>query len=60
MDSSGLRVMLNATRNLDGRVHIACVPGGAARRLFDVVLGTPTEALKLFASRAEALAARRA
>jgi anti-anti-sigma factor len=57
MDSSGLRLMLEATRALEGRVHIACVPGTAVRRLFDVVLGTPTEALKLFASRDEALAA---
>jgi anti-anti-sigma factor len=60
MDSSGLRVMLDATRNLDGRVHIACIPSGAVRRLIDLVLGTPPEALKLFASRAEALAKFRA
>jgi anti-anti-sigma factor len=57
MDSSGLRLMLEATRQLDGQVHIACVPGSAVRRLFDVVLGTPTGALKLFADRDEALAA---
>ena len=57
MDSSGLRLMLAATRELDGHLHIACVPGSAVRRLIDVVLGTPTEALKLFPSRDEALAA---
>ena len=57
MDSSGLRLMLAATRELDGRVHIACAPCSAVRRLFDVALGTPTGALKLFASRDEALAA---
>jgi anti-anti-sigma factor len=57
MDSSGLRLMLAATREFDGRVHIACVPGGTVRRLFDVVLGTPSGALKWFASRDEALAA---
>jgi anti-anti-sigma factor len=57
MDSSGLRLMLAATRERDGQVHIACVPGGAVRRLFDVVLGTPTGTLKLFASRDEAHAA---
>jgi anti-sigma B factor antagonist len=60
MDSSGLRVLLDAMRNLDRRVHIACVPSGAVRRLIDVVLGAPTEALKLFASRGEALAGFRA
>jgi anti-sigma B factor antagonist len=57
MDSSGLRLMLAATRDLGARVHIACDPGGPVRRLFDMVLGTPTEALRLFASRADALAA---
>jgi len=60
MDSSRLRLMLDATSNLDRRVHIACVPSGAVRRLIDVVLGTPTAALKLFASRGDALAAFRA
>ena len=57
MDSSGLHLMLAATRELDGQVHIACVPHSAVRRLFDIVLGTPTGALKLFTSRDEALAA---
>jgi anti-anti-sigma factor len=59
MDSSGLCVLLAATRALDERVHIACVPGGPVRRLFEVALGKPG-ALKLFATRREALAAFKA
>ena len=56
MDSSGLCVLLAVTRALDERVHIACVPDGAVRRLFEVALGTPG-VLKLFATRQEALGA---
>ena len=59
MDSTGLHALLATARNLDGHVYIACVPGGAIRRLFDVSLGTSTGSRKLFASRAEALAALR-
>ena len=55
----GLHALLATARNLDGHVYIACVPGGAIRRLFDVSLGTSTGSRKLFASRAEALAALR-
>jgi len=56
MDSSGLCVLLAATRALDERVHIACVPGGPVRRPFEIALGSPG-ALKLFATRRQALAA---
>jgi anti-anti-sigma regulatory factor len=56
MDSSGLCVLLAASRALDERVRIACVPDGPVRRLFEVALGTPG-VLKLFATRKEALAA---
>ena len=56
MDSSGLRVLLAVTDDLDGRVHVACSPDGPVRRLFEVVPGTST-ALKLFETRGEALAA---
>jgi anti-anti-sigma factor len=56
MGSSGLHVLLDATARLDERVHIACVPSGPIRRLFDVVLGV-SEALKVFETRTQALAA---
>lgn len=56
MDSTGLQVLLDARRALDGRVHIACVPGGSIARLFEVAQG-PSQLLKVFATRGEALAA---
>jgi anti-sigma B factor antagonist len=56
MDSTGLRVLFTARQDLDGRVHIACVPGGPIARLFEVVQGT-SDVLKLFTTRDEALAA---
>lgn len=56
MDSTGLRVLFAARRDLDGRVHIACLPRGPVARLFEVVQGA-SDVLKLFATRGEALAA---
>jgi len=56
MDSSGLRVLLAASLALDGRIHIACVPGGPVRRLFEVAQGS-SELLRLYDGRSEALAA---
>jgi anti-sigma B factor antagonist len=55
MDSTGLRVLLAARQALDGRVHIACVPGGPVARLFEVA--HVPELLKVFATRGGALAA---
>src|SRR5215210_6504537 len=56
LDSNGLSVLLAATRARDGRVHIACVPGGPVRRLLEVAQGA-SEILKPYESRRDALAA---
>jgi anti-sigma B factor antagonist len=55
MDSTGLHVLLTADSALTGALHIACVPGGPVRRLFDVAGAGDT--LKLYESRSAALAA---
>jgi anti-sigma B factor antagonist len=55
MDSTGLHVLLAANSAMAGALHIACVPGGPVRRLFDVAHAGDT--LKLYASRSDALAA---
>jgi anti-sigma B factor antagonist len=56
LDSNGLRVLLAATLARDGRVHIACLPAGPVRRLFEVAQGA-SELLNVYESRRDALAA---
>jgi anti-anti-sigma factor len=56
-DSTGLRALLGASTELrvgGGRLAVACLPGGAVSRLFDVV--GARETLRVFDSQAEALA----
>jgi anti-anti-sigma factor len=56
-DSTGLRALLGASQELrvaGGRLAIACVPGGAVARLFEIV--GAREALRVFDSAVEALA----
>ena len=53
MDSTGLHVLLTASRA--ARVHVACLPAGPVRRLFDLVVAD--ELLKVHESRSAALAA---
>jgi anti-anti-sigma factor len=56
-DSTGLRALLGASTELrvsGGRLAIACLPGGAVARLFDVV--GARESLRVFDDANEALA----
>ncbi len=56
-DSTGLRALMGAgseMRNSGGRLAIACLPGSAVARLFDVV--GMREALRVFDSPGDALA----
>src|SRR5215218_2137588 len=56
-DSTGLRALIGASTELrvgGGRLAIACFPGGAVSRLFDIV--GARETLRVFGSQAEALA----
>ena len=55
-DSTGLRALIGASTELrvsGGRLAIACLPGGAVARLFDVV--GAREALRVFVTQTEAL-----
>ena len=57
-DSTGLRALLGASAEIrvgGGRLAVACLPGGAVARLFDVV--GARESLRVFDSAQEALAA---
>src|SRR3954465_10785518 len=56
-DSTGLRALIGASTELrvgGGRLAIACLPGGAVSRLFDIV--GARESLRVCDSQAEALA----
>jgi anti-sigma B factor antagonist len=56
-DSTGLRALIGASTELrvsGGRLAIACLPGGAVARLFDIV--GARESLRVCDSQAEALA----
>ena len=56
-DSTGLRALLGASRELrvsGGRFAVACLPGGAVERLFDMV--GARETLRVYASADEARA----
>src|SRR3954468_6522431 len=56
-DSTGLRALIGASKELrvsGGRLAIACLPGGAVARLFDVV--GARESLRVCDTQAEALA----
>jgi anti-sigma B factor antagonist len=55
MDSTGLQVLLAAGRASDGRLHIACLPAGPVRRLFEVTAARAL--LPIHSSRDAALAA---
>ena len=55
-DSTGLRALIGASRELrvsGGRLAIACLPGGAVARLFDVV--GARESLRVFDTQADAM-----
>jgi anti-sigma B factor antagonist len=56
-DSTGLRALMGASREIrvsGGRLAIACLPGSAVARLFDIV--GARETLRVFDSPVEALA----
>ena len=56
-DSTGLRALIGASREIrvsGGRLAIACLPGGAVARLFDMV--GARESLRVLDSQADALA----
>ena len=56
-DSTGLRALIGASSELrvsGGRLAIACLPGGAVSRLFDMV--GARESLRVFDTQQEALA----
>jgi anti-anti-sigma factor len=56
-DSTGLRALIGASTELrvgGGRLAIACLPGGAVARLFDIV--GARESLRVFDTPGEALA----
>ena len=56
-DSTGLRALIGASKELrvsGGRLAIACLPGGAVARLFDIV--GARESLRVCDTQAEALA----
>ncbi len=56
-DSTGLRALIGASTEIrvgGGRLAIACLPGGAVARLFDMV--GARESLRVFDSQPEALA----
>ena len=55
-DSTGLRALIGASTEIrvgGGRLAVACLPGGAISRLFDMV--GARETLRVFDSQAEAL-----
>ena len=56
-DSTGLRALIGASKELrvgGGRLAIACLPGGAVGRLFDIV--GARESLRVCDSQSEAMA----
>jgi anti-sigma B factor antagonist len=56
-DSTGLRALMGASTEIrvgGGRLAIACLPGGAVARLFEMV--GARESLRVFDSQADALA----
>ena len=56
-DSTGLRALIGASTEIrvgGGRLAVACLPGGAVARLFDMV--GARESLRVFDSQPEALA----